>query len=297
MKNRKSQQILDYTFNFKPGTTFFHKLHPVSKILFAIFFTFIVLIQTSLIVLFGLFIFIVILSLSSGISIKSLLSRLKWIIMIVIITIVINILFNALGKESEILFYLIPEWLTDPPHLPIRRLAAYYAFRISFWILTLSNCGLIFLYTTAPQDIVIGMRSLGIPYKIAYSLMIGLRYVPLIQDNTTTVVIAQKARGLDRTNIKGVKRAWELVRDRLTTALILIFKQIKITAKSLELRGFGQDKKRTDLYKVKFHKRDFIFILLFFIVVTFLSLYRFGVLNFIPQIPSLYSIWLIIFPK
>ena len=272
MKRRKDQQIVDYAFNFKPGSTLFHKLHPVSKIIFIVFFTFIVLIQTSLIVLFGLFIVIVILSLSTGISIKSLLSRLKWIIVIVVFTLVINIFFNALGKESDILFYLIPEKLADPPLFPIRRLPVYYALRISFWVLILSNCGLVFLQTTSPQDLVFGIRSLGVPYKFAYALMIGLRYVPLIQDSTTSVIIAQKARGLDRINARGVKRAWELIRDRLTTSLILIFKQIKITAKSLELRGFGQSQKRTDLYFVKVQLRDVVFLILFIAIMFFLSL-------------------------
>jgi energy-coupling factor transport system permease protein len=291
MKKRKEHQIVDYAFNFKPGSSLFHKFHPGSKILFIVFFTFIVLIQTSLIILLGFFFLIVIFSLSSGISLGSLLSRLKWIILIVVFTLVINILFNALGKESEILFHLIPETLADPPLIPIRRLAAYYALRISFWVLILSNCGLLFLHTTSPQDMVFGMRSLGVPYKLAYALMIGLRYVPIIQDSTTAVIIAQKARGLERINAKGIKRAWELVRDRLTTSLILIFKQIKITAKSLELRGFGQHRKRTDLYEAQFHFRDTLFLILFFILVIFLSLYRFGILGFIPPIPSIYQMF------
>jgi len=206
---------------------------------------------------------------------------------------VINILFNAINEETEILFYLIPKDPIEGSLFPIRRLAVYYAFRISFWVLILSNCGLVFLYTTSPKDMVYGLRKLGMQYKFAYALMIGLRYVPLIQDNTTSVIIAQKARGLDRMNARGVKRVYELIRDRLTTSLILIFKQIKITAKSLELRGFGQHRKRTDLYNIKFYTRDIVFLLLFFSIVVFLSLYRFGVLSSIPPIPSIYSMfWL-----
>ncbi len=293
MKKRKDQQIVDYVFNFKPGNSFFHKLHPVSKIFFTVFLTFVVLIQSSLLVLAGFFLMIVGLSLSVGISLKLLLSRLRWIIMIVILTVVINIIFNVIDGEQEILFYLIPKDPIEDSLLPIRRLAVYYAFRIALWILILSNCGLVFLHTTAPKDMVHGMRCLGMSYKIAYAIMIGMRYIPLIQDSTTSVVIAQKARGLSSSNAKGVKRAWELIRDRLTTSLILIFKQIKITAKSLELRGFGQHRKRTDMYKVGFHYRDLLFLFLFFTVVIFLSLYRFGVLSFIPPIPSIYQMfWL-----
>lgn len=291
--NRTQQQIVDYVFNFKPGSSFFHRLHPVSKILFILFFTYVVLIQSSLLILILFFFLILFISLSVGISFKSLLSRLRWIIMIVIFTVGINILFNAIDGEPEILFYLVPKDPIEDSLFPIRRLAVYYAFRIAAWILILSNCGLVFLSTTAPKDMVYGMRCLGMPYKFAYALMIGMRYIPLIQDSTTSVIIAQKARGLSGSNTRGFKQALELVRDRLTTSLILIFKQIKTTAKSLELRGFGQDRKRTDTYNMRFHYRDIIFLIFFFAVVIFLSLYRFGVLSLIPPIPSIYSLfWL-----
>jgi len=290
MKNKKEQQIVDYVFNFSPGSSFFHKLHPLSKMVFTIFFTYIVLIQTSLLALAGFFLLIIAISLSVGISLRSLLSRLKWIIVIVILTVIVNIFFNAIEGDPEILFYIIPKMPIESSLLPIRRLAVYYAFRIAFWIITLSNCGLLFLFTTSPKDLVYGLRSLGIPYKFAYALMIGMRYIPLIQDSTTSVVIAQKARGLSSSNTRSVKRAWELVRDRLTTSLILIFKQIKITAKSLELRGFGKHKDRTDLYKLQFQQRDYFFLIIFLVLIIMLSLYRFGALTFIPSIPSLYSL-------
>ncbi len=293
MKASKDQQIVDYVFNFKPGSSFFHKLHPVSKIIFTVFFTYIVLIQSSLLVLIGFLILILIISFSADIFLKSLLKRLRWIILTVILTVFINILFNAIEGEPQILFYLIPKKPIEESLLPIRRLAVYYALRIAAWILILSNCGVVFLHSTSPKDMVYGLRCLGMSYKFAYALMIGMRYIPLIQDSTTSVVIAQKARGLSRSNAKGIKRAWVLIRDRLTTSLILIFKQIKITAKSLELRGFGKYRNRTDLYMVSWHRRDIFFLLLFSIIVVFLSLYRFGVLWFIPPIPSIYQLfWL-----
>ena len=287
MKKNKNQQIVDYIFNFQPGNSFFHRLHPVSKILFIVLYTYIVLIQTSLLMLAGLFMVMLLLSLSVGISFRSLFSRLRWVIIIVFFTVIINIMFNAIKGTSEILFYLIPK----ESKLPIRRIAVYYALRIAFWIMILSNCGIVFLHTTSPKDFVIGLRSLGMPYKFAYALMIGMRYIPLIQDNTTSVIIAQKARGLSVSNTRGIKRAWNLIRDRLTTSLILIFKQVKITAKSLELRGFGKQRKRTDIYWSQWHCKDIFFLFVFFLIIVSISMYRFGVFDFIPPIPSIYSLF------
>ncbi len=286
-KKEKSSQIADYVFNFKPSNSFFNNLNPVSKLLWFVFMTYIVLIQNSLLILSGMMICIFFLGKLNGIGFRELIRKLRWIIIIVIILIILNIFFNAIpsGKD-EILFYI---WY---PYIPIRRLAVYFGVKVGIWVLSLSTCGLIFLITTPPKDLVYGLRKLKLPYKLAFSMMVGLRYIPIIQDNTNAVIIAQKARGLERANAKSFRRVLEMIKDRLSTSLILVMRNATYTAISMELRAFGRFKDRTDLYKVKFEGRDIFFlsILIFFIV--FLTLYRFNLLPFIPPVPSIYSlIW------
>ncbi|MFX1294474.1 MAG: energy-coupling factor transporter transmembrane component T family protein [Promethearchaeota archaeon] len=286
-KSNKLKQITDYTFNFEPGNSFFHELHPVSKFLWFFLMTYLVLIQISLIMLSGIMLVVFILAKTNNIAFSEILRKLRWIIIFVIIIIVLNIFFNAIpGSEEEILFYL---WY---PYIPIRRLAVYYAFKVGIWVLTLSTCGLIFLITTQPKDLVYGLRKLKLPYTIAFSIMVGLRYIPLIQENTNSVILAQKARGLERANIKSFKRAFELVKDRLFTSLLLTIRSARYTAISMELRAFGRYKDRTDLYNLQFARKDFLFITLILFITIFLSLYRFNLLKFIPPIPSIYQlIW------
>lgn len=286
-KTSKLKQITDYSFNFTPGDSFLYRLTAASKILWFILMTYIVLIQTSLILLSAIMLIVVCLAKFNGIGVTEILRKLRWIIMLVFVTILLNIFFNAIpGGEEQILFYI---WY---PYIPVRRLAVYFALKVGIWVLTLSTCGLIFLTTTQPKDVVYGFRKIGLPYKIAFSLMVGLRYVPLIQESTDAVIIAQKARGLERGNVKSVRRALELIKDRLTTSLILTIRNARYTAISMELRGFGRYKDRTEVYKLNFTAKDSLFITCLIFITVFFTLYQFKMLPFIPQVPSIYQlIW------
>ena len=285
-KISKAQQISDYAFNFKPGDAFFYKIHPVSKVIWFILITYIVLIQDSLILLSIIFIIITLFSKSNRIGFLEVFKKIRYIIFMVLIMILFNILFDAnIFGAHEVLFYL---WY---PFIPIRRLVVYFALRTAIWVLTLSTTGLIFLTTTAPKDLVMGLRKMKLSYKIAYSMMVGLRYIPLIQDNTNAVILAQKARGLDRSNLRSVRRAWELVKDRLSTTMVLVFRNANATSISMELRGFGRYKDRTDLYKLSFSIKDKIFICVLIALSIFLTLYRFHLLPFIPSMPSIYHLF------
>jgi energy-coupling factor transport system permease protein len=198
---------------------------------------------------------------------------------------IISILFNATNPGEDIILFYIWE-----PYIPIRRLILYYSLRVVLWVLNLSTCGAIFLNTTSPQDISYGIRILSRSYKAGFSFMIGLRYVPLIQDNTTSVKIAQQARGLNLSNSKSFKKGWEMLKDRLTTSLILIFRNANSTSVSMELRGFGKFNKRTEIYSLNAHYRDYIFIILFILFSGFVVAVQFHLIPFIPPIPSLYSL-------
>lgn len=286
-RSGKVNEILEYTSNYVPADTFFHRLNPVTKIVWFVLMTILLLTQESLIIIFILTIYVFLSAAASELTFKHIIRKLRWILLFVVISVVINVLFNAIPSEQEqILFYI---W---DPYIPVRRLAVYFALRTSLWILALSTCGLIFMHSTAPQDIVYGIRKLGLGYKVAYSLMVGLRYIPLIQDQTRSVVIAQKARGLDRKNSTSLKRTLAMIRDRMVTSLILIFRNAGSTAMSMELRGFGRSENRTNTYSIKFSRRDYLFLIIMIILTAILIAYRFHLLSFIPPMPSIYGlIW------
>ncbi|MBD3187814.1 hypothetical protein GF325_13345 [Candidatus Bathyarchaeota archaeon] len=274
-------------FKYKPGNSLFHSLNPVSKMIGLGCMTGIVLVQDSLILLFILLLAILTVARVIGFRIIPIMKRLKWVLLFTACMIPLNILFNASSNENDIILFYV---LENHEMFPIRRLAVYFTLRTAVLIFLLLMSTLIFLATTTQADLVRGMIVLGLPYTLGYSLSVALRYIPLIQHDATQVMLAQKARGLSRENAKGIMKVLRLIKERLITTLLLVLKRGQSTAKSLELRGFGHDKKRTYFKRFSWRKRDIATVVVAACCLLVAIFYVHGLLPFIPSIPSLYSI-------
>ncbi len=288
-KIKRKQFNLDKTrdlFSYVPNNSFLHKLNPISKLFFLILFTIFVFSIESLIFLSIVFALTFFLALSSKMSIKSLFYKFKWILILSLFSIILNIFFNAIpNEESQILFYLF-----NLTFLPIRRLAVYYAFRNALWILILFLSAIIFTHTTSMKDFVYAMMKTGVSYKYSFAFMVGLRYIPLIQQEARTIGLAQKARGFGREKVNTLKKAYNFIKERLITILVSILRKGDITSISMENRCFGLYKTRTNLIEIPFKKKDIIFILT---IGALFMYYLLSLIHFIPfiQFPSLYSLF------
>lgn len=225
-------------------------------------------------------------ALLSGISLRDLAHKLRFMVIVMILSVLLNIFFNAIPQEEEqVLFYLF-----GLEFLPIRRLAVYYAFKAFFIIITLFTSSIIFTNTTSMKDFVYSLIKLNIPYRYCFNFMVGLRYIPLIEKEARTIALAQKARGFGKEKANTVKKAYNLIFERLISILVSILRKGYVTSISMENRCFGIYKERTYLSEVKFKKKDVAFIVFCMIVFTLILLYLFRLLP-LPQFPSLYSIF------
>lgn len=268
-----------------------HKLNPLSKIIFLTLLTILTFVINSLIFLALIFLSILILAFASGISVRNLFRKLRFMIIILIFSVFLNIFFNAIPSNQEtVLFYFF-----NLEFLPIRRLAVYYALKALFIVLTLFSSAIVYSNTTSMKDFVYALISIKIPYKYCFSFMVGIRYIPLIEEEAKTVALAQKARGLGLEGVNTFKKAYRLVFDRLAATLVTILRKSQVTSISMENRSFGISKHRTNLTRVRFKKKDFLFIIISTLIFTFLLLYTIRLLP-IPYFPSLYSIFLELFP-
>jgi len=291
LKNKN--KILDYkkyTFAFFPGESFLHKLNPISKIIFLFFLTIITFLIKSLIFLTIILFISIILALVSGISLKDLFTKTRFIIIVLLLSVILNLFFNAIPSEQEIvLFYLF-----NLSFLPIRRLAVYYALRASLIVLTLYTSTIIYTNTTSPKDFVYSLMRLKIPYKYCFSFMVGIRYIPSIEQEAKTIALAQRARGFGLEKANRVKKAYRLIFERLMSTLVSILRKGHTTSISMENRCFGLYKKRTNLTEIKYKLLDIFFICFCIFWFVLIILYLFKILP-IPQFPSLYQICLNLF--
>jgi energy-coupling factor transporter transmembrane protein EcfT len=144
------------------------------------------------------------------------------------------------------------------------------------------------------KDFAYSLMRLKIPYKYCFDFMVGIRYIPLIEREAKTIAMAQKARGFGRERANSIKKAYNLVFERLISTLVSVLRKTHITSISMENSCFGIYKKRTNLTQIKFKSRDIMFIIVICALFTFTFLYIFQVLS-IPQFPSLYLIFKAIF--
>ena len=256
------------------------------KLTFLIIFAFLLFYQKSILFLAIVYILLLILVKSANLSVRSILRQIRWLIMLSLIYIPLNTLFDAnISQTDDILFYFFSE------NLPIRRLALYYSLRTGLLIIIFISTSIIFTKTTSPKDLVYSLIQIGIPYRYAFSFMIGLRYIPLIEQESNTIEIAQQLRGAYIRKGVSIRKIYNHLIERITTLLISIIRKAKTTASTIEARGFGISKKRTNLYNVKWNLIDTVSLVIFILACVLTILIQEGVFNWFFYLPSLYSLY------
>jgi energy-coupling factor transport system permease protein len=129
--------------------------------------------------------------------------------------------------------------------------------------------GIIFLSTTRNEEISLGLIRLGIPYQVSFSLSLALRMIPTLIETATTVIEAQRSRGLDlrsKNIFTRMKRSIPLLAPIFLTTI----RTTNQLAMALEARGFGLNKKRSFYQEVRFTARDYV-IFVFLLLVVLLT--------------------------
>ncbi|MBQ7680072.1 MAG: energy-coupling factor transporter transmembrane protein EcfT [Butyrivibrio sp.] len=122
----------------------------------------------------------------------------------------------------------------------------FYELNVMLKYFTVVPTIMIFLVTTDPSELAASVNRVGVPYSIAYSLAIALRYIPDVQEDFHRIRNAQQARGIEMAG----GHASLLNRIQRTASIIfpLLFstmERIDVISNAMELRGFGKHRRRT----------------------------------------------------
>ncbi|HEX9014285.1 MAG TPA: energy-coupling factor transporter transmembrane component T [Anaerolineaceae bacterium] len=104
---------------------------------------------------------------------------------------------------------------------------------------------MLFIWVTNPRDFVTGLVRLGLPYRIAFTIFVGLNYIPILTNEMHYIEEAQTLRGLhhDR-SIRSFARQYTTF---LVAILLRSLRKAQITAFALDSKGFGAHPERTYL--------------------------------------------------
>jgi len=147
------------------------------------------------------------------------------------------------------------------PFLPGHDITAeelFYLFNVFIKYITITPAVFVFMVTTDPSEFAASMNLVGIPYTIAYSVAIALRYVPDIQDDYRRIKNAQEARGIEMSGKAKLKDRIVRTGSILFPLLFSSMERIDVVSNAMELRGFGKKKKRTWYSQKKLARNDYL---------------------------------------
>ena len=134
----------------------------------------------------------------------------------------------------------------------------FYMVNISLKYFVALPVAILFISATDPSEFAASLNSIGISYKVGYSVAIALRYIPDIQRDYHSISQAQQARGVELGKkepfFKRMKNSVNILLPLILTSL----NRIDTISNAMELRGFGKNSKRTWYTQRPFARRDFV---------------------------------------
>lgn len=246
--------IKDITIGqYFPGSSLLHRLDPRTKILLTAFYIVLLFITKRLIGLAFAGLFMLMVVLISGISVKTVMKSIKPLLFIMIFTAVLQMIYNG----GEPIFPTV-RWLFWLSGEGIRN-AIFMVTRIILLVVGTS----FMTYTTSPIMLTSALESLMSPLKyikvpvheFAMMMTIALRFIPTLVDETDKIMNAQKARGADFETGNIFRRAKALI-PILVPLLISAFRRAEELADAMECRCYHGGEGRTKFKVYHFALRD-----------------------------------------
>ncbi|MFC7325082.1 energy-coupling factor transporter transmembrane component T family protein [Halorubrum rutilum] len=136
-----------------------------------------------------------------------------------------------------------PIWLSTPVVELTRNeflVALGRSTRFASFIVT----GLLFVTVTSNEELVAGLRSLGVPFAFCFAVGTALRLFPTLLGATGTVRQAQEARGHDLSSGSPLQRIRNYI-PLLIPVFMTAIRNVQTQAMALEARGFDTQAERT----------------------------------------------------
>ncbi|MEH7179393.1 energy-coupling factor transporter transmembrane component T family protein [Neobacillus vireti] len=128
-------------------------------------------------------------------------------------------------------------------------------------VLSFATLSIMFTLTTKPTDFLLSlMQQCKLPPKLAYGIMAGYRFLPLIKEEFQTLQNAHRVRGVAkaRTISEKVKQLKRYVIPLLAGAI----RKAERTALAMESKGFTGEKNRIFYREITVTKIDWLFFVL-----------------------------------
>lgn len=247
----------DFLINYQPGKRFLQRLNGKTKVL--LFTASLMVMMQSFDLRFLAPVFIIHLFLL--ISVKPKWKQLKGVITFIVLMNLLNIFLFYLAKpdigltytgSSTILYrfngYFIITYETLIYFLT-RMTKIFGVVLISLW----------FMVSITPSQLASGLSGCGLPYHFSTMVALGFRYIPDIFNDYKTIQESTQMRGVEmdarRTSLMMRLKQTVLV---LFPLIMVSFDRVGTIASAMELRGFGQKRRRTYYCELPPTREDYL---------------------------------------
>jgi len=141
--------------------------------------------------------------------------------------------------------------------ITLYRLGLIYAVSMPFRVLVMIGAPLLFFMTTTLSELVLAFARVGIPYRVAFTLGLSGKLVPLLENEFKTIKQAQTARGLELDKGGLVKR----VRNYIPVLIPLTFRSLELSDQmsiAMETKGFAMKDERTFYKDIEMKRIDYL---------------------------------------
>lgn len=131
----------------------------------------------------------------------------------------------------------------------------FYHFNMTLKVICVVPVALLFIACTDPSEFAASLASIGVSYRIGYSVSLALRYIPDVQRDFTNISQAQQARGIE---LAGKDKFWTRIKNSAAILLPLVLSslnRIETVSNAMELRGFGKNKNEHGTSNGNFRKK------------------------------------------
>lgn len=154
----------------------------------------------------------------------------------------------------------------------------FYQVNITLKYFVVIPPALLFILTTQPSEFAASLNKVGVSYRLSYAVAIALRYIPEVQRDYHTVSLAQQARGVDLSRNEQIVKRIKNVVFIIVPLIFSSLEKIETISNVMDMRGFGQNNKRTWYSEKKYRGNDF-FAIGFCIVLLVITISFFFVNN------------------
>lgn len=242
---------------YYPTKSFAHSLDPRTKLVFLIVYIVSVFLATTFWGLGACAVAFLVCAICSRVPFGKLLKSVKGILFLLVFTAILNVFFYSPAENETALW----GWKFINIYEGGLISAAFLIVRLFLLVLGSSLLTL----TTTPVALTDGIESLLTPLKwikipvhdIALIMSIALRFIPILTDETSRIMNAQKARGTDFESGGLFKRIKAIV-PILIPLLISAFRRADELGDAMDARCYAGSKTRTKYKKLRFSWRDLV---------------------------------------